>query len=465
MRLLCLGAPVPADKQVHDGSARRGFSGEADVGLIFQERYEEFVAAAEAVLEGQEGTSALRHNLAVACYKVGDFPRARAILKELTAGDAGARSHYVLGLVERDRGEHAKAIDALTQALALHSDFVPACISRGVCYFRLGRFREAASDFRRATALSPGAVAAHYNLAAASVSLEDWDAAKQALSVCLQLDPFQRDDYIALLCEIGRAQAYSELSAETHRIKNVIGVLGSQLQALAHEWGQRLPPECRRCLDRIAEDHELLYSTVAAHLAQMAVVPMELDLADPLELVDAALVAAEGSLSGIHVERDCRHDVGEIVCESFAIREAFLNIILNAAEAMKGTTDGWMSISVARSADSGVTVSFADNGRGISQADLPHVLEYGFTTKRLGSGMGLAQVKRTVDRHGGNVSIHSGDGAGAVVAVTLPESPPQELSISSLSVRSSLFEDPSTLISEETPPDSLLIQQEEPQEP
>jgi len=460
MRLPCLGAPVSSREQIRKDSADNRLSGQVDVDLILQERCEEFIVAAEAFLRQEDGTPSLRHNLALAYYKTGNFPRARIILKELLADHASVRSHYLLGLVERDRGEHDKAIDALTRALDLQNDFVPACISRGVCYFRLGRPREAASDFQRATVLSPDSVVAHYNLAAAGVSLEDWDSARRAFAVCLQLDALHRDDYLALLCEIGRAQAYSELYAETHRIKNIIGVLGNQLQALAREWTDRVPPDCRQRLGRAVEDHELLYATVAAHLSQMAVVPMELDLANPIELVDAALVAAGASLSAIRIERDYRDDVGEIVCESFALREAFLNVILNAAEAMEGKKDGWLAVSAACESDGGVTLSFADNGRGISRADLPQVLQYGFTTKRLGSGMGLAQVKRTVDRHGGSVSIHSTRGAGAVVTMTLPETPPQELSIASLSVRSSLFEDPSTLISEESPPHSLLVQEE-----
>lgn len=451
---------MSGEKQDRDSSAVGRRSGEVDVGLILQERCEEFVAAAEPLVEGGGGTVALRHNLAVAYYKIGDFPHARVLLRELLDGQAIARTHYVLGLVERDRGEHEKAIDVLTRALALQSDFVPACISRGVCHFRLGRPREAASDFRRAIALSPGSVAAHYNLAAASVSLEDWDCAREAFAQCLQLDPFHRDDYLALLCEIGRAQAYSELYAETHRIKNTVGVLGNRLQGLLGECGDAVPPEWRRRLEKAVEDHELLYSIIATHLSQMAVVPMEVDLADPLELVDAALVAAEASLAGIRVERDYRDDVDDIMCEAFAIREAFLNIILNAAEAMAEESDSWLAICAARGADGGVAISFADNGRGIAQEDLSHVLQYGFTTKRLGSGMGLAQVKRTVDRHGGRVSIRSAQGAGAVVSIMLPETPPIEPSLSSLSVRSSLFEDPCMLISEEAPPDNLLLQEE-----
>jgi len=453
---------VAAQKQIRGGSADDRPSGNAGVELILQERYEDFIAAAETLLRQQDGTPSLLHNLAVAHYKVGSFPGARRILKDLPADHASVRSHYLLGLVERDRGEYDNAIDALTRALDLQDNFVPAWISRGVCHSRLGRPREAASDFQRATVLSPRSVAAHYNLAVAGVTLEDWDSARQAFAMCLQLDPFHREDYLALLCEIGRAQAYSELHAETHRIKNVIGVLGSQLQALTREWRDRVPPECSRRLDAAVCDHELLYSTVAAHLSQMAVVPMELDLADPLELIDAALVAAGASLSDVRVERDYGDDVGEIVCEAFALREAFVNIILNAAEAMKETSDPSLVVSVTRCPGRGVAISFADNGRGISSADLPQVLQYGFTTKRLGSGMGLAQVKRTVDRHGGQIHICSTQDAGTAVLIELPDTPPQELSISSLSVRSSLFEDPSTLVSEETPPDSLLVQEERP---
>jgi signal transduction histidine kinase len=73
-----------------------------------------------------------------------------------------------------------------------------------------------------------------------------------------------------------------------------------------------------------------------------------------------------------------------------------------------------------------VTVRVEDNGPGIPPRDLERIWTPDFTTKRRGSGIGLALVRQTVEAHGGRVSAGEGELGGAAFTVWLPLAPPLE---------------------------------------
>jgi two-component system sensor histidine kinase AtoS len=64
-----------------------------------------------------------------------------------------------------------------------------------------------------------------------------------------------------------------------------------------------------------------------------------------------------------------------------------------------------------------------DTGRGIAAADLGHIFEPFYSTKREGSGLGLALVHRVVADHGGELDVRSVPGGGTTITLTLPLSP------------------------------------------
>src|SRR5439155_19607561 len=70
--------------------------------------------------------------------------------------------------------------------------------------------------------------------------------------------------------------------------------------------------------------------------------------------------------------------------------------------------------------DTQVLISFVDTGRGMSAEDLSRVFEPYFTTKPLGTGLGLLIVRRIVRQHGGELSIESSEGNGLTLTIRLP---------------------------------------------
>jgi len=99
------------------------------------------------------------------------------------------------------------------------------------------------------------------------------------------------------------------------------------------------------------------------------------------------------------------------------LRQAFVNIALNACEAMNA--GGRLRVT-SRPAGQMVEVEFADTGPGIPPEHLSRILDPFFTTKEKGTGLGLSVVDGLIDRHGGKLHIESQVGVGTTVTIRLP---------------------------------------------
>ena len=111
-----------------------------------------------------------------------------------------------------------------------------------------------------------------------------------------------------------------------------------------------------------------------------------------------------------------------VVGAASELREVFVNIILNALDAMP--QGGRLKI-IAERAGEVVRTSFIDNGVGMSREVSEHIFEPFFTTKGVtGMGLGLAVSYSIIERHGGRIEAHSNPGRGSTFTVTLPVAAP-----------------------------------------
>jgi two-component system sensor kinase FixL len=103
--------------------------------------------------------------------------------------------------------------------------------------------------------------------------------------------------------------------------------------------------------------------------------------------------------------------------DAHLIEQALLNLLVNAAQAMKGTG----TIRVRTRSDAGQChISITDSGPGLAADLIGKIFEPFFTTKHRGTGLGLPVVKRTIEQHGGQIAVHSSPGLGTTVVVSLP---------------------------------------------
>jgi signal transduction histidine kinase len=100
------------------------------------------------------------------------------------------------------------------------------------------------------------------------------------------------------------------------------------------------------------------------------------------------------------------------------LRRAFMNLIVNACQAMPG--GGRVTISTEAETEALLRVSIGDEGVGIPPEDVERIFKMYYTTKPDGTGIGLALVRRVVDLHHGSIEILSTVGQGTNVIVRLP---------------------------------------------
>ncbi len=419
----------------------------------------DYEAARECLRDGAADASSpldVQHNFAVACYKLGRFEEAEGACRRALEHHAGSsRTRYLLAVALKESGDAPAAARELDAVVAAEPGWARAWYHRGACRFALGEFASAALDLERAAALDPLNLAARYNLGVVRVTAREWDRARDDFTACLRIDPAGTEEYAALLVEIGRAQVAERVLAQGHRLKNMLGIVGDRLRALLAEVRARLAPTETRQADEIAAQQDRLFSDLAAFLAALQPHPLELDLVDLRDVVDRALFTASPSLGRLHVRRRLDAEVPEVVCDVEAVHEAFLNILLNAAESMgeKGT----LEVSVLRPDADHVAVTFADDGPGMDAQTLARSFQFGFSTKPFGSGLGLSQAREAARMHGGDVTASSRPGLGATFTVTLPLSPTLRPGVRDLALRPVLFEDPQELLMAWAEDDGLLM--------
>jgi signal transduction histidine kinase len=112
-------------------------------------------------------------------------------------------------------------------------------------------------------------------------------------------------------------------------------------------------------------------------------------------------------------------ELPEVVCRPDALNQVFMNILLNAVQAVEG--GGEIRIATRLDGDEAL-VEISDNGPGISSDDRAKIFDLGFTTRgeRGGTGIGLALSQRIVQEHGGSIDVTSEPGRGSAFAVRIP---------------------------------------------
>jgi two-component system, NtrC family, sensor histidine kinase HydH len=120
---------------------------------------------------------------------------------------------------------------------------------------------------------------------------------------------------------------------------------------------------------------------------------------------------------GYTVDKRCDNNLPEITADSDMLYQAFLNILINAMQAMpKG---GKIGVQI-RSSGNSVEIFFEDQGEGISKDILEKIWDPFFTTKSKGTGLGLGIVKKIIESHSGSVRITNRSPSGARVTVKIP---------------------------------------------
>jgi signal transduction histidine kinase len=204
-----------------------------------------------------------------------------------------------------------------------------------------------------------------------------------------------------------------------HELRAPLGAMMLHLDLLQESVDGSDPNECarrlvgvlRRELDRL---NRSLHGILAEAVPESS--PEKFDLAGSLrDLV--ALLAPQARRQSVELEVRLPDDPLPVRGFPDRLRQAFLNVAVNALEAMPR---GGLLRLEARREGAWARVALRDSGPGIPAAALPRVYDPEFTTKDGGSGFGLHVARAAVELHGGEIGVFSRPGHGAAVHVAVP---------------------------------------------
>jgi PAS domain S-box-containing protein len=225
------------------------------------------------------------------------------------------------------------------------------------------------------------------------------------------------------LAHINRVSMLGEMAASlAHEIKQPIAAAinsaNSCIEWLAHE-----PPNLDRARasatridqygNRAAEIIDRIRSLYKKSLTQRELVDVNGIIEELL-----ALLKCEADRYSIAMRTELRGELPKIVADRVQLQQVFMNLMLNAVEAMKDS-GGELTIRSQRE-DSQLQFSVSDTGVGLPPERVDQIFSAFFTTKPQGSGMGLAISRSIVESHGGRLWATVNDGRGATFHFTLP---------------------------------------------
>jgi signal transduction histidine kinase len=233
------------------------------------------------------------------------------------------------------------------------------------------------------------------------------------------------------LISSGRLAAVGELAAGiAQEIDEPVGAVRRDLSELRERWralaaevdarDPLLAPLLREGAELIEESGEGVdrVATIVKEVSAFSRAGLgEAQPENVNELLENAVAVAALSFSVV-VER-CYAELPPVRCDAQQIKQVFLNLILNALEAVG---DYGVIRLVTESHASFVQIRVEDDGRGIPEDQIERIFDPFFTTRRTGTaaGLGLAHCHQIIRNHGGEIRVDSRVGAGTTVRIRLP---------------------------------------------
>ncbi len=132
----------------------------------------------------------------------------------------------------------------------------------------------------------------------------------------------------------------------------------------------------------------------------------------------ARLVEQEAAAKNIDIQLNLPSDPVKADVDPDRLTQCFLNLFLNALQAMEN--GGRLTVSSSTGGNGNIAIDIKDNGSGISAEDLSKIFDPYFTTKPKGTGLGLAIVHKIIEAHQGQIKVRSSIDRGTVFSIALP---------------------------------------------
>jgi signal transduction histidine kinase len=220
--------------------------------------------------------------------------------------------------------------------------------------------------------------------------------------------------------EISRQMSLSGRTTRgvAHEVKNPINAIVLHLQLLQSKL-QQIDPDTRRHIDIIGNEIHRLDRVVQILVDFTRPRDLHLEELDLRRLLEDVIMLAtpDTEQHGVTVKRSLGTEPLGVKVDPDRMKEAFLNVIINGMQAMPN--GGTLSISARRDEESVVT-EIRDQGIGIPHDLQEKIFELYFTTRKGGSGIGLAQTYQALQWHYGSIDFETVEGQGTTFRLRLP---------------------------------------------
>lgn len=223
-----------------------------------------------------------------------------------------------------------------------------------------------------------------------------------------------------------RLAAIGRMSAQvTHEIRNPLNALALNVEMLEDEVASLLAPgsgEARGILTSVRREIDRLNEVAETYLTLARLPSPNLQPEDLGELA-ASLVGFhrhEWEAKGAKVDLQVAPGLPPVLADAGQLRQALLNLVRNAAEALEPGAGGAVGVSVDGPRAGTVRVTVADDGPGIEPERLARIFDPFYSTKASGTGLGLPITHQIVMEHGGTIRCDSEPGRGTTFTVDLP---------------------------------------------
>jgi hypothetical protein len=218
-------------------------------------------------------------------------------------------------------------------------------------------------------------------------------------------------------------------SAVAHEIRNPLNLINLSIDHVR----QRMAPDdhARRAeFDRILQTMKGEISRLNRLVGDFLSFGKPMRLDSRLCAVDevlrdvASLVEHKARDQGIVLTVEAEPDLPRVVVDPELLKTCFLNLMINAVDAMP--SGGLLSVSIRRETNgsgSELSIEVKDTGKGMTQEEVRTAFEPYFSTKDTGLGLGLALTHKIVADHGGSITLESAPDRGTVARVSLPVEP------------------------------------------